>query len=244
VLRRRHGRLVLLGLWASVLAFLPAALLSLLSAGAVVSTEDRNADGRPDVWRHFDRQGHIASVSFDTNFDGQSDVREFYTAGLLVRRDSDRNFNNQVDLIQEFDSETQDPLRAISDVDFDGQADEQVLFAYGQAAFVEYASTPQASDAAFQQENAVSSDDDHSASGLAALADPFAAELAVRALRAGEVQHVDAVPPDSSVASVEGPDSCVVDRPGVGISPILIAHLSARPHAQHSPRGPPRFARS
>ena len=97
-MRQRRGRLTILGLCASVLALVPTALLSLWSTGVSVSTEDRNADGRPDVWRHFDRRGQLTTVAVDTNFDGRSDVQEIYDDGVLRRRDSDRNFNNQVDL--------------------------------------------------------------------------------------------------------------------------------------------------
>ena len=49
-----------------------------------VRAEDRNRDGRPDVWRSFDRHGRIAKISVDTNFDGRSDVEEFYESGTLI----------------------------------------------------------------------------------------------------------------------------------------------------------------
>src|SRR5215510_2619568 len=69
-----------------------------------VRTDDRNGDGRPDVWRHYDAQGRPTRVDIDKNFDGRSDVQEYYDHGVLVRRDSDLNFNDQVDLVEEFDA--------------------------------------------------------------------------------------------------------------------------------------------
>src|SRR4051812_13950053 len=46
--------------------------------GGDVLTEDQNHDGRPDVWRAYDHQGRLARIALDTNFDGRSDVQEFY----------------------------------------------------------------------------------------------------------------------------------------------------------------------
>src|SRR5690242_5277313 len=95
---------------------------------AHLRTEDHNRDGRPDVWRTYDRHGVLARVALDTNFDGRSDVQEYYERGTLVRRESDRDFNDRVDLIQEFDSKTSESRRSVVDVDFDGTADLLVLF--------------------------------------------------------------------------------------------------------------------
>jgi hypothetical protein len=98
-------------------------------------TEDRNGDGRPDVWRHFNSHGQPTDVRIDTNFDGRSDVQEYYEGGTLVRRESDRNFDDQVDLIEEFDTATREHVRAIVDTDYDGTADVLVLFAEGRPVF-------------------------------------------------------------------------------------------------------------
>src|SRR5258706_10360534 len=55
----------------------PVAIV-LLSSGDDVRTEDQNRDGRPDVWRLYDRQGRVIERALDTNFDGRSDVQEYY----------------------------------------------------------------------------------------------------------------------------------------------------------------------
>jgi hypothetical protein len=130
-----------------------AALTSLLCAAICVTagvvsgwlpvvgtrTEDLNRDGRPDVWRSYGRDGRIASVAVDTNFDGRSDVEEFYENGALVRRESDRDFNDRVDLIQDFDPATRQIVRSVTDVNADGVADLLVLFQNGQPVFSKWA---------------------------------------------------------------------------------------------------------
>src|SRR5215831_18265974 len=109
--------------WAYTLSTLAAVLAwGTLTAGSHhhVRPEDQNHDGRPDVWRVYDDRGQLQSAAFDTNFDGRSDVQEYYQRGRLVRREADRDFNDRVDLLQEFDSVTQESTRAVIDVDFDG----------------------------------------------------------------------------------------------------------------------------
>jgi hypothetical protein len=90
-------------------------------ATGYVVTEDHNGDGRPDVWRVYDRRRQLSEVSVDTNFDGRSDVHEYDERGALVRRESDRDFNDRVDLIEEFDSATRDRVRSVVDVDYDAR---------------------------------------------------------------------------------------------------------------------------
>src|SRR5579864_2573753 len=84
-----------------------------------VRTADRNADGRPDVWRHYDNRGRLVEVAVDSNFDGRSDVEEYYDDGALVRRESDRNFDDRVDLVEEFDALTHEQIRSVVDLDYD-----------------------------------------------------------------------------------------------------------------------------
>ena len=56
--------------------------------------------------------------------------------GALVRRESDRDFNNQIDLIEDFDTATGDRSRSVADLDSDGRADRLVLFRGADAVFV------------------------------------------------------------------------------------------------------------
>src|SRR4029077_17049201 len=135
MLRRSHRLLVV------VLCTVPCAAVAAVwqqPATGYVVTEDHNGDGRPDVWRVYDRQRQLSEVSVDTNFDGRSDVHEYYERGALVGRESDRDFNDRVDLIEEFDSTTRDRVRSVVDVDYDGVADLLVLFQRGQPVFTKW----------------------------------------------------------------------------------------------------------
>ena len=101
-----------------------------------VRTEDQNGDGRPDIWRTYDSRWRLTEVKVDSNFDGSPDIEEYYERGVLVRRESDRNFNGQADLIEEFDATTRDRIRSLVDVDYDGTADLLVLFQDGQPIYL------------------------------------------------------------------------------------------------------------
>src|SRR5262245_46237318 len=118
-----------------VLLCTTAGLSSLWFSSGSTRTEDLNRDGRPDVWRAYGRDGRIASVAVDTNFDGRSDVEELYENGVLVRRQTDRDFDDQVDLIQDFDPATRQIVRSVTDVNADGVADLLVLFDNGTPVF-------------------------------------------------------------------------------------------------------------
>jgi hypothetical protein len=122
-----------------VVASAAAGTVSLWPRAGSFRTEDRNGDGRPDVWRVYDLQGRLSEVAIDTNFDGRSDVHEYYESGVLVSRESDRNFDDRVDLVQQFDYTTHEQARAIEDVDYDGTADLLVLFQSGRPVFSKWA---------------------------------------------------------------------------------------------------------
>jgi hypothetical protein len=221
-------------------------ILASLLCGAVASlslswsprsvTEDRNGDGRPDVWRTYDREGRLAEVAIDTNFDGRSDVQEHYEAGILVRRESDRNFDDRVDLVQQFDSTTQDQVRAVEDVDFDGTADLLTLFQSGHAVFSKWAR----SSAPFGSARAPKSGTERRVSDdpLTDFSDPFEHDLAIR------------VSPVAGVSGVLGlPTSGWLSTPILVFSDRLLAiatiersgsrRLAAAILDRHAPRGPP-----
>jgi hypothetical protein len=168
----------------ALLAAVTLAALAVLGAWPAaqdIRTEDRNGDGRPDVWRRYDRLGRLISVGTDNNFDGRADVEESYERGVLVRRESDRNFDNRVDLHEEFDPRTHEQTRSVIDVDGDGAADLLVLFRDGHPVFtaharplavnVRTAARPGGADAPALRD---------AAGPLVALADPFSADVAVR----------------------------------------------------------------
>jgi hypothetical protein len=137
------------------------------SAAGRTRTEDTNHDGRPDVWRYYDARGELAHITIDSNFDGYPDREEEYRDGSLVRRESDRNFDQRVDLIEEFDPSTHQHLKSTVDADFDGRADLLVLFQDGQPVYSEW------SKPSVGSQQAAAADESASAGGLVALLDPF-----------------------------------------------------------------------
>src|SRR5262249_39939648 len=113
------------------------------------------------------------------NFDGRPDIQEYYERGVLVRRESDRNFNGQADLIEEFDVETRGQTRSVVDLDFDGTADLLVLFRDGQPVF-----SKRSGGASRQVTAARFAGAEPAATDLVPLTDPFASDTAVRATHA------------------------------------------------------------
>jgi hypothetical protein len=219
------------------------------TVGAVVTwphaphlrTEDRNGDGRPDVWRQYDDHGQPTEVGIDTNFDGRSDIEEFYEHGTLVRRESDRNFDDRVDLVEEFDAATHEHVRSIVDVDYDGRADLLILFRDGRPVFSKWVSSltnlTQAADGSAHQPRFVRPRGD--LDRLAPLSDPFSADRSVSGTHPTPGCH------DSVGLSTSGglPEVCIDALSLVAQSAHLLArdvlaaslaHLSLR-----SPRGPP-----
>jgi hypothetical protein len=140
-----------------------------------VRTQDRNHDGRPDVWRYFDARGRLVEVVTDTNFDGRPDQEDDYRNNALILRETDRNFDDQIDEVEEFDAETSQPIRSIVDVDFDGTADLLTLFQDGQPVFSKWNATSVARPS-FAAPVAVGL-----AEQLRPLVDPFAYETTLRA---------------------------------------------------------------
>ncbi len=140
-------------------------------------TQDRNGDGRADVWYRTDPSGERLLVQIDSNFDGRPDIQEYYDRGNLLRRELDRDFNNQIDMVEEFDPVTHQPVRSIIDVDLDGTADLLVLFQDGRPAY------SKVSAAGMRTATARTSLAPFEGGALVALKDPFASDTAVRNTR-------------------------------------------------------------
>jgi hypothetical protein len=155
------------------------AAVSLWPAAGHTRVEDRNGDGRPDVWRVYDQQRQLSEVSIDTNFDGRSDVEEYYDRGALVRRESDRDFSDRVDLVEEFDATTHEHVRSVADVDFDGKADLLELFQAGRLVYVKWASQVASASAGRRSASHFSLSSRSADDRLAPLEDPFRGDLAV-----------------------------------------------------------------
>jgi len=216
-----------------------AAVISLWTRARDVRTADQNRDGRPDVWRVYDRQGQLTAVAVDTNFDGRSDVHEYYTGGALVRRESDRDFNDRVDLVQEFDAITREAVRSVSDVDLDGAADLLVLFQGGRPVYSQWADgRSRTAPAGFSARpiDASRSPGDHP---LVALEDPFRGDLAVTAIRfvVGLDDYVGLATSGGLPEPRRDADRPLAFSSVVSRSPT--SHPASASVVQYSPRGPP-----
>lgn len=202
-------------------------------------TEDRNGDGRPDVWRTYDRQGRLSEVAIDTNFDGRSDVHEYYAGGALTIRESDRNFDDRVDLVQRFDSVSHEQERTVEDVDYDGTADVLTLFQGGHAVFSKWAH-PSAPAVAIEVSLRTLTGAPRTADDpLAPFDDPFRTDVAMGAVRL-LADSSDCVGSATS-GWLPTPDLEVTDRLA-SASTVELAdhrHLPSAILDPHSSRGPP-----
>ena len=224
---------------ACLLACATLAVASLWTAAARVRSADRNGDGRADVWRTYNRQGQLAEVDVDTNFDGRADVHEYFERGSLVRRETDRDFNDRVDLVQDFDPATREQVRSVVDVDFDGTADLLVLFRGGEPAFSTW-TRPVVALAGSGHSTPGSPAPHRTANDqLAPLQDPFRADLSLRTV------HVPASAADWVGLSTSGGLAAASDDAAspLASSSALSGSRACRPAAApvdpHSPRGPP-----
>jgi len=240
-MKRRSHRLLVAVLCTVTCA--SATALSLWPFTGYVRTEDHNGDGRPDVWRTYDRQAQLSEVAIDTNFDGRSDVHEYYERGALVRRNVDRNFNDRVDLVEEFDPTTREQVRSVVDTDFDGTADLLVLFQGGQPVFSKWMHPVGPAVARDGSSLQASTSQRTADDPLLPLEDPFRADLAMRPVHVpvGSVECVGLSTSGGLPASrsdVVGPLATSSDVSGSSVPAPTSA--TAIPH---SPRGPPTFSR-
>jgi hypothetical protein len=215
------------------------AAVSLWPAAERARVEDRNGDGRPDVWRVYDQQRQLSEVSIDTNFDGRSDVEEYYDGGALIRRESDLDFSDRVDFVEEFDATTHEHVRSVADVDFDGNADLLELFRAGRLVYMKWAS-PTATTSASPRPAIHSGVSSRSADDrLAPLEDPFRGDLAVSAVRipvgsGGWVGLATSGGLPAPRQNVVGPLVRSLVVPGASFALPLTASVSSS-----SPRAPP-----
>jgi hypothetical protein len=243
-MRQPFRRSLVVSLCALVCA--AGAIAPLWRATGYVRAEDRNGDGRPDIWHTYDRRGQLAEVTVDTNFDGQSDVHEYYERGALLRRESDRDFDNRVDLIQEFDPATREHTRSVVDVDFDGTADLLVLFRDGKPVFSKWAQPAQSAQSARSSTFAAAStralypdaEPRASTGQLAALEDPFSRDLSVSPARSAGASGGN-VGLSTSGGLPSGNDLVYVLASLSAISGLLVQHPSSSTVVPYSPRGPP-----
>ena len=94
----------------------------------------RGHDGRPDQWVY--RIGDNAyKIALDTNGDGLPDIVRTNRDNEVVRVETDRDFNGQVDLVQEYSARVL--TREVHDDNFDGKPETIKEFRRGKVAIVE-----------------------------------------------------------------------------------------------------------
>ncbi len=198
-------------------------------------TEDRNHDGRPDVWKFYDTAGHLRRTLTDTNFDGASDVDEYFEFGALSRRVIDRNFDRRADRDDKFDAVTHERVRSVVDTDFDGRADLLVLFQDGRPVHTTWAS---ALPSDVRRVEAPQSDAPSGTPSFAPMADPFRGTTSFRSVH---------------LAATLDPAIALLDTGALPAAPVRAGPPVAAPTSPHTlsesfasasaapcaPRGPP-----
>lgn len=233
---QRVGRVVVAA--APLVACIAIAMACAWWPARASQTADRNGDGRPDVWRVYDHQRQVSDVFVDTNFDGRSDVHEYYEHGVLRRRDSDRDFSDRVDLVEEFDLATQDQVRAVTDVDFDGRADLLELFQGGAAVYVKWADPVAPVPAGGSPAREVSASPRTADDPLARLGDPFLGDLAMSGvLVAGDSGDAVGLSTSGGLPAFLANTSVPTVSSPAPVSPVALPFSTTT--NRHSPRGPP-----
>jgi len=216
-----------------------AAVPSLWPHAQDVRVDDRNGDGVPDVWRLYDRNGQLSEVAVDTNFDGRPDVQEYYERGSLIRRESDRDFDDQVDVVEEFDPTTHEHVRSIIDVDRDGAADLLILFRGNQRVFTKWAGQLPSSARRNSIGQTYSAPRSLGHARLTALRDPFLLDRVWRAIRplSGFDDFLGLSTSGGLPASQRDVVTAVASPSRIPVSPSSPASSFAA--VPGSPRGPP-----
>src|SRR5262249_42852113 len=224
--RKARGGAILIGLLAALIG-----RIAVDPSPVRLHTRDTNRDGRPDVWQYYDNAGVLLRVNVDTKFDGRSDVQESYRDGHLIRRESDRNFDDRIDRIDDFDATTGVRTRSVVDTDFNGRADLLVLLADGQPVYSRRATDLEPVPAGAAQTVERESDD-----LLLALDDPFSSAPHMRsepprprtAVRCAETRSTLTAPPHATAALV--PERMLHSA----VQPVLLVDRSLQ-----TVRGPP-----
>jgi hypothetical protein len=226
-------------LFCALVGLMAAAVSPRLSTG-YLRTEDLNGDGRPDVWRAYDRDGHLSSVAIDVNFDGRPDVEERYEGGVLVRRDTDRNFDGRTDRVDEFDAATSEQVRSVEDVDFDGAGDLLGLFRDGRSVAWRWVDRATSAGAPEAVHSAAADAAGHQP--LAPLRDPFRHDRGIRAVH--RAATIDACVTGSKCGAPAVRGDVVTSLAASVVAVSTRFHPPSAPNAPYSPRPPPAALRS
>lgn len=67
-----------------------------------VSAIDNNEDGKPDKWVHYNIYDTLTEVDYDTNFDGNPDIFEYYRNSKVYRKEIDTDFDGKPDKVEDY----------------------------------------------------------------------------------------------------------------------------------------------
>jgi hypothetical protein len=68
-----------------------------------VKMMDLNRDNKIDVWRYFNDEGAVTKEELDLDFDGNIDATDYYTNGVVRRREIDFQFDEKTDTWKYYD---------------------------------------------------------------------------------------------------------------------------------------------
>jgi len=68
-----------------------------------VKMMDLNRDNKIDVWRYFSDDGAVSKEELDLDFDGKIDATDYYTNGVVRRREIDFQFDEKTDIWKYYD---------------------------------------------------------------------------------------------------------------------------------------------
>jgi hypothetical protein len=181
-----------------------------------------------------------ASVAIDTNRDGRSDVEELYENGVLVRRETDRDFDDQIDLVQDFDPTTRQIVRSVTDVNSDGVADLLVLFENGRPVFSKWMAA--VAQVVFR-ESVTARSFAQTSNGPLPLFDPFSNDLAYKPVRVDTASDEPFALPAPLGLPVTLADTIVLAKLAPAFSPDWRVPTLA-PRGASDLRGPPSLVSS
>src|SRR5215469_16963042 len=120
--------------WTAILVTATALSLICCRHEPTGTVTHRGRNGRPDQWI-YRIDNHHYKLAIDTNGDGQPDVVKTFKDDELVEIESDRDFNGQVDLVQQYSRGIL--IREVHDDNFDGKPETIKEFRQGKLAIVE-----------------------------------------------------------------------------------------------------------
>lgn len=90
----------------------------------ICRTADLNHDGKPDMYEYFDASGQVRRREADYDGSGVVDAIEYYQGGKLVRREFDTTGQQRIDTWDFFDPATGKRTRRERDTTNDGKVDQ------------------------------------------------------------------------------------------------------------------------